>query len=104
VESGYCAATRYAKKEGDKCEHEKLVDMLKMFGHAVHLRPLPLGYAGTIYIVNAARPGTAKNSGQRSSKKLHMYTIPTQHHQGKEIPNGGYALQARGTRRNNGAG
>jgi len=34
-------------------QHEKLVgDMLKMYGYDVQLRPMPLGYAGTIYNCN----------------------------------------------------
>ena len=53
VKGGYCADTRCAKKMTGKTErHEKLVDKLKMYGHDVHLRPMPLGYAGTIYNYN----------------------------------------------------
>jgi len=49
----YCADTRYAEKVAEKNEqHEKLVDMLKMYGYDVQLRPMPLVYAGTIYNCN----------------------------------------------------
>ena len=37
VEGGYCADTRYAEKVAEKNEqHEKLVDMLKMYGYDVY--------------------------------------------------------------------
>ena len=43
VEDGYCADTRYVEKMAEKNEqHEKLVDMLKLYGHDVHLRPMPV--------------------------------------------------------------
>ncbi|KAA6427574.1 MAG: hypothetical protein FRX49_02237 [Trebouxia sp. A1-2] len=53
VEGGYCADTKYAEKVKEKNkQHEKLVDMLNMYGYDVHQRPMPLGYAATIYNCN----------------------------------------------------
>ena len=41
AEGSYCADTRYAENVGEKNElHEKLQDMLKMYGCDVHLRPI----------------------------------------------------------------
>ena len=35
----------------EKTGHKKLVNMLKMYEYDVHLRLMPLGYAGTVYTV-----------------------------------------------------
>ncbi len=53
MEGSYCADTRYAEKVAEKKEDEKLVNMLTRYGYDdVHLRPMPLGYAGTICSCN----------------------------------------------------
>ncbi len=112
VEGGYCADTRYAEKMAEKNEqHEKLVDVLKMYGYDVLLRPMPLGYAGTIYNCNLSMLqdlGQQRTVAKGVLKKLHMHAITSLHNIIKERRylenNGRYALQARGNRRNNGAG
>ncbi len=79
VEGGYCANTRYAEKVTEKNEqHEKLVDMLKMYGYDVHLRPMPLGYASTIYNCNLLMlqdVGLQRTVAKGVLKKLHMHAI-----------------------------
>ena len=112
VEGGYCVDTRYAEKMAQKNEqHEKLVDMLKMYGHDVHLRPMPLGYAGTIYNCNLSMLqdlGLQRTVAEGVLKKLHMQAVTSLHNIIKERRylenNGKYALQARGNKRNSGAG
>ena len=112
VEGGYCADTRYVEKMAEKNEqHEKLVDMLKMYGYDVHLRPMPLGYAGTIYNCNLSMLqdlGLQRTVAKGVLKKLHMHAITSLHNMIKERRylqnNGRYALQARGNRRDSGAG
>ena len=109
---GYCADTRYAEKVAEKNEqHEKLVDMLKMYGYDVQLRPMPLGYAGTIYNCNLSMLqdlGLQRTVAKGVLKKLHTHAILCLHNIIKERRylknNGRYALQARGNRRNNRAG
>ena len=106
------ADTRYAEKVAEKNEqHEKLVDMLKLYGYYVHLRPMPLGYAGTIYNCNLSMLqdlGLQRTVAKGVLKKLHMHAVTSLHNIIKERRylenNGRYALQARGNRRNNGAG
>ena len=112
VEGGYCADTRYAEKVTEKNEqHEKLVDMLKMYGYDVQLRPMPLGYAGTIYKCNLSMLqdlGLQRTVAKNVLKKVHTHAIMCLHNIMKERryleSNGRYALQARGNKRNNGAG
>ncbi len=91
-------------------QHEKLVDMLKMYGYDVHLRPMPLGYAGTIYNCNLSMLqdlGLQRTVAKGVLKKLHMHAITCLHNIIKERRylknNGRYALQARGNRRYSGA-
>ncbi len=111
VEGGYCADTRYAEKVAEKNEqHEKLVDMLKMFGYDVQLRPMPLVYAA-IYNCNLSMLqdlGLQRTVAKEVLKKLHTHAILCLHNIIKERRylenNGRYALQARRNRRNNGAG
>ena len=111
VEGGYCADTRYAEKVTEKNEHEKLVDMLKMYGYDVQLRPMPLGYAGTIYNCNLSMLqdlGLQRTVAKGVLKKMHTHAILCLHNIIKERRylenNGRHALQARGNRRNNRAG
>ena len=114
ITQSYCADTRYVEKMAEKNEqHEKLVDMLKMYGYDVHLRPMPLGYAGTIYNCNLSMLhdlGLQRTVAKGVLKKLHMHAITSLHNIIKERRylenNGRYALQlqARGNRRNSGAG
>ena len=55
---------------------------------------MPLGYAGTVYTVNVGNCNRSvlQDLGLQRAvvkgvlKKIHMHAIPTQHHQGKEIP------------------
>ena len=102
----------YAEKVAEKNEqHEKLVDMLKLYGYDVYLRPMPLGYAGTIYNCNLLMLqdlGLQRTVAKGVLKKLHMHAITSLHNIIKERRylenNGRYALQARSNRRNNGAG
>ena len=112
MEGGYCADTRYTEKVAEKNEqHEKLVDMLNIHGYDVHLRLMPLGCAGTIHNCNVS---VLQDLGLRRTvvkgvlKESHMHAITSLHNIIKERRylqnNGGYALQARGNSRNNGAG
>ena len=88
MEGGYCADPRYAEKVAETSEqHEKLVDMLKMYGCDVHLRPMPLGYAGTIYICNLSMLqdfGLQRTAAKGVLKKLHMHAITSLHNLIKE--------------------
>ncbi len=91
-------------------KHEKLVDMLKMFGYDVQLRPMPLVYAA-IYNCNLSMLqdlGLQRTVAKEVLKKLHTHAILCLHNIIKERRylenNGRYALQARRNRRNNGAG
>ncbi len=88
VEGGYCADTRYAEKVAEKNEqHEKLVDMLKMYGYDVQLRPMPLGYAGTIYNCNVSMLqdlGLQRTVAKGVLKKLRTHAILCLHNIIKE--------------------
>ena len=112
MKGGYCADTRYVEKMAEKTNNMKgnMVDMLKMYGYDVHLRPMPLGYAGTIYNCNLSTLqdlGLQRPVAKGVLKKLHMHAITSLHNiiKGRRYleNNGRYALQARGHRRNNGA-
>ena len=68
-------------------QHEKLADMLKMYTSDVHLRRMPLGYAGTIYNCNLSMLqvlGLHKTMAKRVLKKLHMHAITSPHNIIKE--------------------
>ncbi len=76
-----------------------------MYGYDVHLRPMPLGYAGTIYNCNPSMLqdlGLQRTVAKEILKKLHMHAITSLHNIIKERRyfenNGRYALQARGNR------
>ena len=82
--------------------------MLKLYGHDVHLRPMPVGYAGTINNCNLSMLEDLvlqKTVAKGVLKKLHMHAITSLHNIIRErryLENDGrYALQARGHRRNN---
>ncbi len=65
VEGGYCADTRYAEKAaGKKEQHEKLVDMLKMYGYGVETHAIGLCWHNLqLQSFKVASSWTAKNSG-----------------------------------------
>ena len=69
-------------------QHEKLVgDMLKMYGYDVQLRPMPLGYAGTIYNCNLSMLqdlGLQRTVAKGVLKKLHTHAILCLHNIIKE--------------------
>ena len=72
-------------------QHEKLVNMFEVYGYDVQLRPMPLGYAGTIYKCNLSMLqdlGLSRAAAKGVLKKfaLTCNLVPTQHHQGKKIP------------------
>ena len=82
-----------------------------MCGYDVQLRPMPLGYAGTIYIFDLSmlqELGLQRLVAKGVLNKVLMHAITSLHNIIKErrfLQNTGrYALQARGNRRNNGAG
>ncbi len=53
LEVGYGSDTKYEEIWQTKTEqHQTLIRLLTHFGYEVHLRPLPLGVAGTIYKTN----------------------------------------------------
>jgi hypothetical protein len=53
LEVGYGSDTKYEEIWQTKTEqHQTLISLLTHFGYEVHLRPLPLGVAGTIYKTN----------------------------------------------------
>ena len=83
VEGGCCVDTRYAEKVAEKNkQHEKLVDMLKMYGYDVHLRPMPLGYTGSNYNCNLSMLqdlGLERTVAQGVLRKLHMRAITSPH-------------------------
>ena len=83
VEGGCCVDTRYAEKVAEKNEqHEKLVDMLKMYGYDVHVRPMPLGYAGSNYNCNLSMLqdlGLQRTVAKGVLRKLHMRAITSPH-------------------------
>ena len=80
VESGCCPDTRYAQEVAENNrQHEKLVHMLKVYGYDLHLRPMALGYAGTIaYNCNLSMLQDLelqKTLVKGVLKQLHMHAI-----------------------------
>ncbi len=81
-----------------------------MYGYDVHLRPVPLGYAGTSYNCNLSmlQDLGLQRTVAKGVLKLHMHATTSLRNIIKErryVENTGrYALQARGNRRNTGAG
>ncbi|DBA96641.1 TPA: hypothetical protein ACH3X1_015499 [Trebouxia sp. C0004] len=68
------------------CKHH-LADMLKMYGYHVQLRPMPLGYAGTIYNCNLTMLqdlGLQRTVAKGVLKKLHTQAILCLHNIIKE--------------------
>lgn len=83
LEVGYNSNTKYEEKFQEKTQqHQALVNALTQWGYDVHLRPLPLGFAGTIYkstlrtIAHHQIPIT-KCAEEAPHTCNHM---PTQHH------------------------
>ena len=77
--------------------------MLKMYGYDVHLRPMPLGDAGTMYNCNLSMMqdlGLQRPVAKGVMMRLHMHAITSLHNiiKGRRYleNNGRYALQARG--------
>ena len=99
VEGGCCVDTRYAEKVAEENEqHEKLVDMLKMYGYDVHPRPMPLGYTGSNYNCSLSMLqdlGLERTVAKGVLRKLHMRAITSPHNIIKRyLENGSrYALQ-----------
>ena len=59
-------------------QHQTIVDILTIYGYDVHLRPLPLGYAGTIYKTNLTAVmdfAISRTKALAVPKKLHMHAI-----------------------------
>ena len=53
LEVGYSSETKYKEKFQEKTlQHQALVNALTQWGYDVHLRPLPLGFASTVYNTN----------------------------------------------------
>ena len=105
--------TRFAEKVIEKNEqHERLANMLRMYGYDVQLRPMPLGYAGTIYTCNFSMLqdlGLQRAIAKRVLKKLHTHAILSLHNiicrERRYLESKGrYATHVRGHGRNNVAG
>ena len=52
-------------------QHQTIVDILTIYDYNVHLRPLPLGYAGSIYKTNIT--AVLKKLHINSVRCLHNY-------------------------------
>ena len=74
LEGGYCSDTNCKHKYKEKTEqHQVLVNMLTTYGYQVMLRPMPLGYAGSIYQINLEAlldVGITKHQALRTPREL----------------------------------
>ena len=79
IEGGYCSDTRYEGKMAEKTQqHQQVVHLLTMCGYDVHLRPMPLGYSGTLYKTNLTTLtdiGISRTQAVSVIKKLHLHAI-----------------------------
>ena len=83
LEVGYNSDTKYEEKFQEKTQqHQPLVNALTQWGYDVHLRPLPLGFAGTIYKSNPttlADLGITRYQSLSVLRKLHIHAITCLH-------------------------
>ena len=108
MEGGYCSDTKFEEKLAEKTvQHERLIELLKIYGYDVRLGPMPLGYAGTVYTTNLSvlqEFGLNRSEAKTVLKRLHLHAIKCLHNIVKERRylerNGRYAMQARGRGRN----
>ena len=76
MEGGYCSDTKFEDKLAEKTvQHEKLIELLKIYRYDVRLGPMPLGYAGTIYTNNLSvlqKFGLNRSAAKTVLKRLRM--------------------------------
>ena len=88
LEVGYSSDTRYEEKFQEKTQqHQALVNAPTQWGYDVYLRPLPLGFAGTIYKSNLETLvdlGITRHQSLSVLRKLHMHAITCLHNIIKE--------------------
>jgi len=88
LEVGYGSDTKYEEIWQTKTEqHQTLIRLLTHFGYEVHLRPLPLGVAGTIYKTNLTTLvdlGITRHQSSGTLRKLHIHAISCLHNIIKE--------------------
>ncbi len=63
-------------------QHELLVSLLTQWGYNVLMRPMPLGYAGTIYksnLIALMDLGLTRLQGRDTLRKLHVHAIKRLH-------------------------
>ena len=83
LEVGYSSDTKYEENFQEKTQqHQALVHALTQWGYDVHLRPLPLGFAGTVYKSNLESQvdlGITRHQSLSVLRKLHMQAITCLH-------------------------
>ncbi len=83
LEVGYGSDTKYEEIWQTKTEqHQTLIRLLTHFGYEVHLRPLPLGVAGTVYKTNLTTLvdlGITRHQSLGTLRKLHIHAISCLH-------------------------
>ena len=83
LEGGYCSDTKYEEKLHEKTQqHQEVTNMLTQYGYDVYLKPLPLGFAGTVYKSNLEALmhfGMNKTKAKGTLRKLHTHAITCLH-------------------------
>ena len=83
VEGGYCTDTRYADKYRRKqTQHEVLTHLLQARGFEVHVLPMMLCFAGSIYKTFVSALSTLGTEGSKAKKVLqnwHVHSVQTHH-------------------------
>ena len=83
LEVGHSSDTKYEEKlQEEILQHQALVNVLTTWGYDVQLRPLPLGFAGTIYKSNLKALIDLGITGHQSLsilRKLHIHAITCLH-------------------------
>ena len=91
MEGGYCSDTKYEEKLAEKIvQHERLIELLKIYRYDVRLGPMPLGYAGTVYTINLSVLQTIRaeqvgsiDCAEKATSARHK--LPTQHCERKKV-------------------
>ena len=80
MEGRYCSDTEFKEKLAEKTvQHVKI---LRTYGYDVRPGPMPLGYAGTIYINNLSvlqELGLSRSAAKTVLKRLHLHAISCLH-------------------------
>ena len=83
MKGGYCSDTKFDDKLAEKTvQHERLLELLKIYGYVVRLGPMPLGYAGTVYTNNLSvlqELGLSRSAAKTMLKTLHLHAISCLH-------------------------